>query len=206
MKIKALVFTGLIAASVQAYCNATSANVGESFNLSVRTKAGDFSCLVDEKPIDATLSSDGEAVIVSGTGYVPVGELSRCKPDTPIHVRRAAPHVGFLSDINIRAGIYASMVPVAVSPLSFLAIVAKIGSDRNLIKKPGFYRTTVSKSRLEEEASSNMVPVISLDGKYVSIDRHQCGSDLEVDVVEIKTGKTVVIDNQTCGRLFNWVK
>jgi len=207
VKINVLVFVGLLVGSVQAYGNTTSAtNTAGSFNLSVQTKAGDFHCLVDEEPVDVTLSSDGEAVIVSGTGYVPVGELSRCKAGTPVHVRRAAPHVGFLSDINIKAGIYASMVPVAVSPLSFVAVVGKVGSDRNLVEKPGFYRTTVSKSKLEEEASSDMTPVISLDGKYISADRHQCGSDPEVDVIEIKTGKTIVIDNKTCSRLFNWVK
>lgn len=207
MKINSLVFATLLAASVQVYCNTANAtNTARAFNLSVQTKTGEFHCLVDEKPIDVTPSSDGEAVIVSGTGYVPVSELSRCKAGTPVHVRRAAPHVGYLSDINIKAGIYASMVPVAVSPLSFVAVVGKIGSDRNLVKKPGFYRTTVSQSKLEEEASSDLIPVISLDGKYITVDRHQCGTDPEVDVTEIKTGKTVVIDNKICSRLFNFVK
>jgi hypothetical protein len=93
---------------------------------------------MNEEPIGATLSSDGEAVIVSGTAYVSVAELSHCKADVPVHVQRAAPHVGFLSNVNIRAGIYASMVPVGVSPMSFLAVVAKIGSDRNLVKNPVF--------------------------------------------------------------------
>lgn len=207
MKINVLVFIGLLVGSVHAYGNTTSAtSTAGPFNLSVQTKAGDFHCLVDEEPIDATLSSDGEAVIVSGTGYVPVNELSRCKVGTTVHVRRAAPHVGFLSDINIKAGIYASMVPVAVSPMSFVAVIGKIGSDRGLVEKPGFYRTTVSKSKLEEEASSDMAPIISLDGRYISVDLHQCGSDPEVDVIEIKTGKTTVIDNKTCNRLFNWAK
>ncbi|WP_322055398.1 hypothetical protein [Paraburkholderia bannensis] len=201
-----IVFVGLLVVSVQSYCGTSGTDRRGSFNLSVQTEAGDLHCLVDEEPLAVTMSSDGEAVIVSGTGYVPVGELAHCRADTPVHVRSAAPHVSFLSDINIKAGIYASMVPVAVSPLSFVAVVGKIGSDRNLIKKPGFYRTTVSKSKLEEEASSNMIPIISLDGKYVSVDRGQCSSDSKVDVVEIKTGKTVIIDNETCNRLFNWVK
>jgi hypothetical protein len=87
-----------------------------------------------------------------------------------------------------------------------VTVVGEIGNDRNLVKKPGFYRTTVNKSRLEEEAFSDMIPVISLDGVYISVDRHQCGSDREVEVIEIKTGKTMTIDNQTCGRLFNWVR
>lgn len=62
----------------------------------------------------------------------------------------------------------------------------------------------MSEAKLKEEASSDMNPVISLDGEYISVDRRQCGSDSEVDVVEIKTGKTVAIDNKTCGKLFNW--
>ena len=207
VKIKVIVFIGLLVASVRAYCDTASAtNAAGYFNLSAQTKVSNFHCLIGEEPVGVTLSSDGEAVIVLGTGYVLVDELSRCSTGTPVHVTRAAPHVGFLSDINIKAGIYASMVPVAVSPLSFVAIVGKIGGDRNLVKRLGFYRTTVSKSRLEEEASSDMNPVISLDGKYISVDRHQCGSDSEADVIEIKTGKTIVIDNKICSKLFNWIK
>jgi hypothetical protein len=205
VKVNFLVFIALFVASVHAYCNANVTDAAGSFDLSMQTEAGNFHCLVDEKPIDATLSSDGDSVIVSGTGYVPVEELSHCKADVPVHVRRAAPHVGFLSDINIKAGIYASMVPVGVSPLSFLAVVGKIGSDRNLVQKPGFYRTTVSESKLEEEATSDMNPVISLDGKYISVDRRQCGLDPKIDVIEIKTGEAIVIDNKACGKLFNWV-
>jgi hypothetical protein len=202
-----LVFVGLFAASVHAYCGtANVTNTAGFYNLSVQTVAGNFHCLVDEVPIDVMLSSDGEAVIVSGTSYVPIDELSHCKTDVPIRARHAAPHVGFLSDINIKAGIYASMVPVGVSPLSFLAVVGKIGSDRNLVDRPGFYRITVSKSKLSKEVSSDMNPIISFDGKYISVDRHQCGSDPEVDVIEIKTGKTVSINNRTCGKLFNWVR
>lgn len=205
MKTNMLIFVGLLIGSVQAYGNTAAPMIkAGSFDFSVQTKAGNFHCTVDEKPIEATPSSDGEAIIVSGTGYVPVGELSRCKAGTIVHVRRAAPHVGFLSDINIKANIYASMVPVVVSPLSFVAVVGEIGSDRNLVKKPGFYRATVSEAKLKEEASSDMRPIISLNGKYISVDRHQCGTDPEIDVIEIKTGKTKVIDKKTCNRLFNW--
>jgi len=178
----------------------------EYFSLSVETKAGDIHCLIDEEPVAPKLSSNGDAVIVSGTSYVRVEELSRCKTGTPVHVRRAAPHVGFLSDINIKAGIYASMVPVAVSPLSFVAVIGKIGSDKNLVKRSGFYRTTVSKSKLEEEASSDMAPVISIDGKYISVDPRQCGADSEINVIEIKTEKSIAMDNKTCSILFNWAR
>ena len=205
MKVKMFVLIGLLAASAQGYCQtAGAANTVKYFNLSLRTMAGDLHCLVDKEPIDATVSSDGKAVIVAGTDYVPVDELSHCKADTPVHVRRAAPHVGFLSDINVKVGIYASMVPVSVSPLSFVAVVGRIGSDRNLVEMPGFYRNDVRKSKLKEEASPDMNPVLSLDGKYISLDRHQCGTDLKFDVIEIRTGKAVEIGSKVCTRLFNF--
>ncbi|WP_423393664.1 hypothetical protein [Burkholderia sp. LMG 21824] len=190
---------------VQGFCQtAGTPGAAKSFKLSMQTMVGGLHCLIDKEPIDATLSSDGEAIIVSGTDYVLVRELSRCKAGVPVHVRRAAPNVGFLMDINVKAGIYASMVPVAVSPLSFVAVVGKVGSDVNLIEMPGFYRTTVSDSKLKEEASPDMKPVISLDGKYVSLDRHRCGEDSKLDVVEIKTKKIVEIDIKLCERLFNF--
>lgn len=205
MKVKMFVLIGLLAASAQGCCRTTSvATTVKSFDLTVRTMTGDVHCLIDKEPIDTTLSSDGEAVIVSGTDYVLVNELNHCKAGRPVHVRCAAPHVGFLSDVNVKAGIYASMVPVAVSPLGFVAIVGRIGSDRSLVEIPGFYRTTVSNSKLEEEASSDMNPVISLDGKYISLDRHQCGIDAKFEIIEIRAGRLVEIDSKTCERLFNF--
>ncbi|MGS0897390.1 hypothetical protein ACVBGC_33480 [Burkholderia stagnalis] len=205
LKIKIFTIICLLAASIQGYCQTNGADGTVKFyNLSVRTATDDLRCLVEKEPIAVTVSSDGEAVIISGTDYVPVDELRRCGASTPVHVRRAAPHVGFLSDINIKAGIYASMVPVAVSPLSFVAVVARIGSDRSLIKLPGFCRNTVRYSKLKEEASSNMNPVISLDGKYISLGRYQCEMSSEIDVIEIKTGKTVKILDEACTRLFNF--
>jgi hypothetical protein len=175
------------------------------FNLSVRTTAGNVHCLVDKEPINPTLSSDGGAVIISGTDYIPVNELKHCD-DTPVHARRAAPHVSFLSDINIKAGIYASMIPITVSPMGFVAVVGRIGNDRSLIEMPGFYRATASKEKLKEEASSVMNPVISLDGRYISLDRHRCETGSKNYVVEIMSGKSGEIDGKTCAGLFNWNK
>jgi hypothetical protein len=53
-----------------------SANAAaESFNLSAHTKSGDIRCLIAEEPVDATLSSDDEAVIVSGISYLMMHQL-----------------------------------------------------------------------------------------------------------------------------------
>lgn len=205
MKVKRLILISLVAASTLSSCQPIgAADAVGYFTFSGRTAVGEFYCLIDKEPIGATLSSDGEAVIVSGTDYVPIDELNRCKVDAPIHVRRAAPHVSFLSDVNLKAGIYASMIPVAVSPMSFLAVVGRLGSDKNLVKIPGFYRATVSKSKLKGEASSSMFPVISLDGRYVSLDWRQCEAGSKIDVIEIRSGRSLEIDEKKCAELFNW--
>jgi hypothetical protein len=161
-------------------------------------------CKIDQKLINVKLSSDEKAVIISGTSYIPVAELMQCNPVRMIHAKMAAPHVGFLSDINLRAGLYASLLPVAVNPLSFVAIVAQIGSDRNLVTSPGFYRKKISISKLLSEASSDISPVISIDARYVSLQLHSCESDKPLDVVEIRTNKRVQLNRASCNKLFNY--
>ncbi|WP_183031796.1 hypothetical protein [Cupriavidus sp. UME77] len=161
-------------------------------------------CLVEKKPLGIRLSSDRELVIVSGTSYIPVDKLMRCEPEVVVHAKKAAPHVGFLSDVNLRAGIYASLVPVSLNPMSFLAVVAKIGSDKNIVSLPGFYMAGMRSSRMRREASPNVLPVISLDGRYVSLSLHSCGSNEYVDVVEIRSRKWTRIERASCEKLFNF--
>lgn len=161
-------------------------------------------CMTDQISGDIKLSSDEKSVIVSGTSFIPVRDLLQCDPEKIIHVRRAAPHVGFLSDVNLRMGLYASLVPVTVNPMSFLAVVAKIGSDKNIINLPGFFRIGMRKSRILREASSSMSPVISLDGHYISLDLYGCGSEGGVDVFDIKLNKMVHIDHASCEKLFRF--
>lgn len=161
-------------------------------------------CLVEKKPLGIGLSSDRELVIVSGASYIPVDKLMRCKPEVVVRAKKAAPHVGFLSDVNLRAGIYASLVPVSLNPMSFLVVVAKIGSDKNIVNLPGFYMAGMRSSKMRREASSNVLPVISLDGRYVSMSLHSCGSNEYVDVVEIRSRKWTRIERASCEKLFNF--
>jgi hypothetical protein len=205
VRAKVLLISAFLFGVVQGcFSTVATADGVQAFDLSIQTKDSLIRCRVDTKPVDVKLSSDGEAVIVSGTGYIPMSALSGRRPENIIHVKTAAPHVGFLSDVNLKAGIYASMVPVSVSPLSYVAVVAKLGSDSNLIKRSGFYRKGVSESKLEEEASSSMNPVISLDGRYLSVEVMQCGTDEGIDIFEIKTGRTLTINSQSCNRMFNF--
>ncbi|WP_155624015.1 hypothetical protein [Burkholderia diffusa] len=93
-KLKTFAVIAILVASSQGCCQSTGAVNGvKYFNLSVQTAAGDLHCLIDKEPVEVTMSSDGDAVIVSGTDYVPVDELIRCKADVPVRVRRAAPPV-----------------------------------------------------------------------------------------------------------------
>jgi hypothetical protein len=161
-------------------------------------------CLVEKKLLGIRLSSDRELVIVSGTSYIPVDKLMGCKPDVVVRAKKAALHVGFLSDVNLRAGIYASLVPVSLSPMSFMVVVAKIASDKNIVNLPGFYTSGMRSSKMRGEVSPNVLPVISLDGRYVSLDLHSCGSSEYVDVVDIKSGKWTRIERASCEKSFNF--
>ncbi|NUA28133.1 hypothetical protein [Cupriavidus basilensis] len=181
-----------------------SVEIGSDSEIVVKSSGDRRRCSVEKKPVGLRLSSDRELVIVLGTSYIPVDELMRCKPEVVVRAKKAAPHVGFLSDVNLRAGIYASLVPVSLNPMSFLVVVAKIGSDKNIVNLPGFYMAGMRSSKMRREASSNVLPVISLDGRYVSMSLHSCGSNEYVDVVEIRSRKWTRIERASCEKLFNF--
>jgi len=161
-------------------------------------------CRVGGQIIQPKLSSDGSAIIISGTSYVRVTDLLKCQENARIHVSKAAPHVGFLADVNLRAKIYASLVPVSVNPLSFVAVVGRLKSDRNLIQSPGFYRTNVARSTLLQEASPDFSPVLSLSGRYVSLNLRVCEmADQDVvSVFEVNSGKQVNLPIKLCEEKF----
>jgi hypothetical protein len=176
------------------------------FGLFMNNADSGYRCQVDQQIVDVNLSSDGRAVIISGTSFVPIADLKRCRFNAVTRARRAAPHVGFLSDVNLKAGIYTSLVPVSVNPMGFLAVVGKIGSDLNLVNRPGFYRVGVKQSMLLSEASSDMRPTLSLDARYVSLDLHSCGSGKGegVLVTEIHSGKQIKLNRMMCEKIFHF--
>jgi hypothetical protein len=161
-------------------------------------------CSIDEKPVAIKLSSDGQSVIVSGTSFVKIEDLMQCDSGKVVRAKRAAPHVGFLSDVNLRVGLYASLVPVSAHPMSFLAVVAKIGSDKNIIDLPGFYQSGMRVSQMLSEASSTMLPVISLDGRYLSLDAYSCESDKYIDVFDIASKRKTGVSHELCEEIFNF--
>lgn len=173
--------------------------------LSVNTAGSERHCLIDQEIVAVKLSSDGQAVIISGTSFIPTVDLEHCKSDAVVRAREAAPHVGFLNDVNLKAGIYASMVPVSVNPMGFLAVVGRLGSDRNLVNRAGFYRAGIKQSILLSEASSLISPTLSLDARYISLNLHGCNLDVDdgVSVIEIHSGRQVKLSLAACEKMFH---
>jgi hypothetical protein len=168
----------------------------------VRAGGEEHLCSVSEMPVDAKLSSDESALIVSGTAYIPTTKRSACDEKEILHPTIAAPHVGFLSDVNLRAGLYTSLMPVAVNPLSFVAVVAHLGSDKNIVTLPGSYRSNVSSSKLRVEGLVNAEPVISFNGRYVAPREIDCRPSAYPGVWDIKKNKRLVVDDESCSALF----
>ncbi|WP_341312353.1 hypothetical protein WN982_12725 [Paraburkholderia sp. IMGN_8] len=174
--------------------------------VSVKMAGSEHRCRIDQQVVDAKVSSDRQAVIISGTSYIPTADLERCNSDVVTHAIKAAPHVGFLADVNLNARIYVSLIPLSVNPMSFVAVVAKIGSDRNLINLQGFYGAGVKQSTLLSEASSVMSPTLSVDARYVSLDLHACESDGDeyVSVIEIRSAKQIKLSRAMCEKEFRF--
>lgn len=174
--------------------------------VSVKTKGFEHPCRIDRQVVGVKMSSDKGAVIISGTSYVPVAKLERCDSNVAIHATKAAPHVGFLTDVNLKTGIYTSLIPISVNPMGFVAVVAKVGSDRNLVNFPGFYRSGVKQSTLLSEASADMSPTLSVDARYVSLYLHTCESEgyEQAIVIEIRSGKKIGLNRAMCEREFHF--
>ena len=184
--------------------NSSSIKQVSDFEIAILVNGQERHCKIDQRISILKQSTDKSAVIISGTSYVTTEELIRCNNETAIHARAAAPHASFLSDISLSSGIYASMVPISVNPMSFVAVVAKIGSDKNIVKLPGFYRLSAQSSELNSEASSNMSPVFSVDAHYVALDARSCNASGDIEVIDIRLSKSVRLNRDLCEKLFDF--
>lgn len=158
----------------------------------------------DSNDLDATrkiarLSFDHSAVLIDNSEYLDVADIKKCgtRPLTP---RRAAPNGGLLADINLSAGIYISLDAVGLSPLSFLATVSRIRQDRDLVNLPGAYRANRSLTYLQKYGfpfNESAPPIISRDGKYVSVGGPpDCSSNAFPGVWRIASGTRVILKNE----------
>lgn len=184
--------------------NGTTTNSPPDSWFSASINGNSYQCNFDIKISGSKISSDKQAIILSGTSYSPASELKKCHLGAGIHATKVAPRAGFISDINLGAGIYVSMIPISLNPMSFVALAAKIGSDENIINIEKFYRKSASRERMREEASPNMNPVISINGRYISLDLYNCGDGEPVDVVDIRNQSWIKIDKKSCDDLFTF--
>ncbi|WP_340520591.1 hypothetical protein [Cupriavidus necator] len=164
-------------------------------------------CKLDVRPLYAVESYDASAIIISERGYVQKSQLYNCA-DSVVHVALIPAGVGFLSDINIRNGIYVSLDLISSPPLRYLATVAKIGVNKNLISLSGAYKEKVDPSRLRKYGFSSIgeagASIISLDGKYVApnglID---CSDAAYPGIWDIQRNRRVKADEKSCADLFS---
>lgn len=187
-------------------CTATEFEVSGG-KITFRTDSSCRTCLLSEPANFATASHDGSAVIISARGYLRREDLESCKGDVPIHVNTIPKGVGFLTDINLRKGIYVSLDFVSVQPLLYLATVARIGTTKNLVSIAGSYSPGKRASELRKHAfQSDGIAgssLISPNGDYVapsgSID---CDPQAFPGVWDIKHNKRVVDTPEMCSELF----
>ena len=154
-------------------------------------------CRFDRKIEFSKSSFDGSALIVSATEYVSVKELLACDHN-PVKLLRIPSSVGSLVDINLAQKLYLAVDLISVSPLSFLATVARIGGSRSIVDIPGSYNSSLSLSQLQKFGfsydESRARGKISLDGNYVSPNGEiNCGVHAYPGVWDIKHNRRVIV-------------
>ncbi len=155
-------------------------------------------CSTNDELLYALLSSDRSALMVSARGYIPADSLNRCWSGGEISVSLIPANVGALSDINLSKGIYVSLDFVDLSPLSYLAMVSKIGSSVNIITLDGSYKNNKSIGKLKETAFPvGDVPgaaIISRDGNFVAVSGEiDCREGAYPGVWDVMKNKKIVI-------------
>ncbi|MDF3832233.1 hypothetical protein P3W85_04600, partial [Cupriavidus basilensis] len=170
----------------------------ENGSLVINQNGKKAKCSVNGEVLYAVLSSDRSALMVSARGYIPTESLNRCWSGSDISVSLIPPNVGVLSDINLSKNIYVSLDFVDLSPLSYLALVSKIGGPMNLITMDGSYKNNKSIGKLKEMAFSvGDVPgaaIISRDGNFVAVSGEiDCGEGAYPGVWDIMKNKKKVI-------------
>lgn len=156
------------------------------------------SCSLEEPATHARLSSDGSAIIISSSAYVSLESLYACGK-RPLRAVNAPADMGTLADVSIPGNVYVGMVLTSVRPLSYSALVARLGSTRSLVSLPGAYVDNTAVSRLQQHSfhydeNVGPFPMISKDGRYVAIDgRVDCSAASRLGVWDIHRNRKVIL-------------
>lgn len=160
-------------------------------------------CTVGSKVSEAKLTFDNKAVITSDSEYVLLNDINRCSKE-PVPAHKASDTAGFLVDVNAEHNIYMALLAVSTQPMSFVATVARVGSDMNLMSLPGAYVNGTSMEALTESAfaysGDEPRPKISPDGRYATPDGSiDCTENAYPGVWDLQRNKRVVFSETEPG-------
>lgn len=173
------------------------------------------SCQVNQRIQRTRLTHDRKGVLVLPHGYVTVQDLRTCN-SKQVSVRMNPQEGGEIEDIHFTAGLYIGLLPVGTQPLSYLAVISRLGENKNLFRLAGSYpEGNLTDQALRQsftyDADAN-VPTFakfSPDGRYVSPGGEpDCSADAHPGVWDLKTRKKVVLQGDTassniqCRKLF----
>lgn len=166
-------------------------------------------CKLDQLPRFAVESFDRSAVIVSETGFVSVLSPDSCTSAQSVHVSSIPKGTGVLADINLSQQLYIALDFVSVRPFLYLATVGRIGSPRNLVtlhgaNVPGSKLSIQQKYAFGGSGDAGSA-TISPDGRFVAPSGElRCRDDAYPGVWDISRNKHVVMDDESCERLFSF--
>ena len=135
-------------------------------------------------------SFDKQAIIVDTHGYLLIDDLLKCNDSKYLKAHKT-PEVGWLTDINVKHKIYVAVDLLYSPPTTCIATVGRLPSPRNIISMPG---TDVGNKRDKRGWSIDCVsePLISPDGRYVSLENIDCRDSGATGVWDIKKNKKVI--------------
>ncbi|MBB3262125.1 hypothetical protein F4827_007005 [Paraburkholderia bannensis] len=143
-------------------------------------------------------------VTLGNVEYVSVRSVTRCAGGV-VQIERIPDKAGTVTDVNVASGLYLSVAVVNSSPLTYTALVAKLGSREPVANFAGMYSTAKSSSRVLKESFTYLDSRpgrISPDGRYVSVDGSmQCTPEAYPGVWDLKRKQKVVRENG-CESLF----
>lgn len=143
-------------------------------------------------------------VTLGNVEYVSVRSVMRCAGGV-VQIERIPDKAGTVTDVNVASGLYLSVAVVNASPLTYTALVAKLGSREPVANFPGMYNSEKSSSRVLKESFTYLDSRpgrISPDGRYVSVDGSmRCTAEVYPGVWDLKRKQKVVRENG-CESLF----
>jgi len=207
MKICVLVF--LLLFSLNTYSAVAESVTFDSSSNIVSIKSGSSTerrCALfkELKDVAPRFNWNKTIVILTDVDFVTTRDVEVCSHGSvdPSHI----PHkVGFLVDVNPEYKVYLALDVAGVSPMTFIATVARLGETRSMLSVPGVFSDRKADEKIKEESFSYVETNsgrISPNGRYVSADGSMsCGPDAYPGVWDLLLKKNVISEAR-CDTLF----